>query len=215
MSVVLAIAATILCAVFVALHIASEHQGQKILGALSKILASASFLGVAWFVSAGASVYAKIVLGALALCAVGDVLLLSRATPAFLGGLVSFLLGHVALGGAFATLGLARGWMPAALLVLGAAGALVLRWLIPHVERPMKAPVLAYCAAISAMVALAVGAYGKGAPWIVPLGAALFYLSDLSVARDRFVKPGFVNRLWGLPVYYASTLLLAWSARAA
>jgi hypothetical protein len=40
------------------------------------------------------------------------------------------------------------------------------------------------------------------------------YLSDLSVARDRFVKPAFVNRLWGLPLYYASTVLIAWSARA-
>ena len=41
------------------------------------------------------------------------------------------------------------------------------------------------------------------------LGAVLFLLSDLSVARDRFVAPGFVNRLWGLPFYYGGQVLLA------
>lgn len=214
MSAILPWAASILCALFVALHIASEHQGQKILAAITKVLASASFLAVAWTVSAGATLYAKLVLGALAFCAIGDVLLLSRATPAFLGGLVSFLVGHVALAVAFTTLGLQRGWLPAALFVLGAIGARVIYWLLPHVEKKMKLPVLAYCTAISAMVALAFGAFGHGAKWLVPVGAVLFYLSDLSVARDRFVKPAFVNRLWGLPLYYASTVLIAWSARA-
>jgi uncharacterized membrane protein YhhN len=41
------------------------------------------------------------------------------------------------------------------------------------------------------------------------IGALAFFLSDLSVARNRFVAPGFVNRLWGLPLYYAAQLLLA------
>ena len=40
-------------------------------------------------------------------------------------------------------------------------------------------------------------------------GAALFYLSDLAVARQRFVAPGFENKLIGLPLYYAGQLLLA------
>jgi hypothetical protein len=29
------------------------------------------------------------------------------------------------------------------------------------------------------------------------------------VARDRFVSHQFVNRAWGLPLYYAAQLLLA------
>jgi uncharacterized membrane protein YhhN len=209
----LPLAATILCAVFVTLHVASEHQGQRVLGALSKVLASASFLGLAWTLGALGSGYGRFIFGALAFCAIGDVLLLSRAKPAFLGGLVSFLVGHVLLAVAFASLGLQRGWLPGALLVLGAIGARVLYWLMPHVEKPMKLPVLAYCSAISVMVGLAVAAFGKGAHWVVPVGATLFYASDLSVARDRFVKTAFVNRLWGLPAYYASTLFIAWSIR--
>jgi hypothetical protein len=40
-----------------------------------------------------------------------------------------------------------------------------------------------------------------------------FYLSDLAVARDRFVARAFVNRLWGLPLYYAAQILFAVSTR--
>jgi uncharacterized membrane protein YhhN len=204
-------AATGVCACFVLLHLGAERQGQRLLAGLSKLVASAAFLSVAWTLGAAKSGYGVTVLIALGLCAVGDALLLSREDRAFLGGLVSFLGGHVALAVAFGSLGSARGWIPGALLCLAGSTGGVLSWLLPHVERPMKAPVLAYCAVISVMVALAFGAFGAGAPWMIPAGAALFYLSDLAVARDRFVKPGFVNRAWGLPVYYFSTLLLAWS----
>jgi len=34
------------------------------------------------------------------------------------------------------------------------------------------------------------------------------------VVRDRFVSTGFVNRLWGLPLYYAAQLIIAWSIKA-
>ena len=42
-------------------------------------------------------------------------------------------------------------------------------------------------------------------------GAALFFVSDLAVARDKFVGASFLNRAWGLPAYYAGQLLIAWS----
>ena len=45
--------------------------------------------------------------------------------------------------------------------------------------------------------------------FVVALGALLFFASDLSVARDVFVHRTFVNRLWGLPLYYAAQLCLA------
>jgi hypothetical protein len=40
-------------------------------------------------------------------------------------------------------------------------------------------------------------------------------VSDLFVARDRFVQPGFVNRLLGLPLYYAAQAMLAISTASA
>jgi uncharacterized membrane protein YhhN len=47
----------------------------------------------------------------------------------------------------------------------------------------------------------------------IRLGAALFFASDLLVARDRFVRPGLANRLVGLPLYYAAQVLLALAVR--
>jgi hypothetical protein len=49
----------------------------------------------------------------------------------------------------------------------------------------------------------------------VLVGALLFFVSDLAVARDRFVSPGFANAAWGLPLYYAATLVLAATVRGA
>ena len=43
------------------------------------------------------------------------------------------------------------------------------------------------------------------------IGALLFFASDLAVARDKFVAPGVINKLWGLPAYYGGQLLLAWA----
>ena len=52
------------------------------------------------------------------------------------------------------------------------------------------------------------------ANWLAS-GAVLFFVSDLAVARDKFVGASFVNRAWGLPAYYAGQLLIAWSLRPA
>jgi uncharacterized membrane protein YhhN len=72
----------------------------------------------------------------------------------------------------------------------------------------MRAPVVAYLVVISAMVALAAGSAALGRPRLL-VGAVAFFVSDLSVARDRFVVPGFANRLWGLPLYYGAQLVFA------
>ena len=42
-------------------------------------------------------------------------------------------------------------------------------------------------------------------------GALLFYISDIFVARQRFLKAEFVNRLIGLPLYYGGQFMLAFS----
>jgi uncharacterized membrane protein YhhN len=79
----------------------------------------------------------------------------------------------------------------------------------------MKLPVLAYMTVISSMVALALGTVAAhGDPWIA-VGAIAFYLSDLAVAREKFVSPGWLNRLWGLPLYYGAQMVLSFAAGAA
>ena len=66
---------------------------------------------------------------------------------------------------------------------------------------------------------LVFGATHGGEPgWlgtVVLVGALLFTASDLSVARDRFVKQGYVNRLWGWPTYFVAQLVLAWTVATA
>ena len=43
-------------------------------------------------------------------------------------------------------------------------------------------------------------------------GAFSFYLSDIFVARQRFVQASFWNRLIGLPLYYLGQFQIAYTA---
>ncbi|MBN2125226.1 MAG: lysoplasmalogenase, partial [Deltaproteobacteria bacterium] len=133
----------------------------------------------------------------------------------FLLGLISFLIGHVFYVAAFLGLGKAGiRTLLGALVFCGVSGWVYL-WLSPHLGR-MKGPVLAYILVITAMVACACSVYERvDLPWgvrtLVLAGAIAFYLSDVFVARDRFVKNAFLNRLAGLPIYYAAQFMLAFS----
>ena len=75
----------------------------------------------------------------------------------------------------------------------------------------MRLPVQAYFVVIGCMAALACAVSGAGGPAVVAVGAIAFAASDIAVARDRFVRPGFANRAWGLPLYYLAQVLLALS----
>jgi uncharacterized membrane protein YhhN len=194
--------AIVVCALAQVPLLYAEHVDSLRLRAVVKPIASLAFVVV------GATTHAPpAVIVGLVLAMLGDVLLIpGGAGLSFLLGLGSFLAGHVA----YATSFLIRGVAP--LLTIGVLAALaivavpVARWLLPHVRDPkMRAPVIAYMIVITAMVALAAG---TRAPWIL-VGAVAFYLSDLSVARDRFVASGFANRLWGLPLYYAAQIVIA------
>jgi len=183
-----------------AIHLAAEARGAPLVRAAGKIGASLGFVALALSLGIEGT-FDRGILAGLVLSVLGDALLLSPRRPAFLGGLVAFLLAHVAYAVAFA--GVSRPLLGVALLVAAVTGA-VLRWLWPGLGG-MRAPVVAYCVVISAMLWLALGVARPE----VRFGALLFYLSDLLVARDRFVRPGFANRLVGLPLYYAGQLLLA------
>jgi uncharacterized membrane protein YhhN len=100
-------------------------------------------------------------------------------------------------------------WPLVILAPLALAGGGALTWLWLHLGR-RRIPVVAYIVAITAMVWGGMSVSWAGAlPWTAAAGAILFYLSDLAVARHRFVRPSFVNRAIGLPAYYVGQLLLA------
>jgi len=178
---------------------------------LFKMAASTSFVAIALSVGGLGNAYGRIVLVALVFSWVGDLLLTFTSRPAFVGGLVTFLLGHVAYSVAFGVLGVNAAIATAAAIVMSIVGFLVWRWLGPHAG-DMTSPVVAYIVVITVMVGMAFAAFGAGATVIIPIGAVLFYASDIAVARNQFVAPGVVNRMWGLPLYYLAQVLLASTA---
>lgn len=214
------IPATIVCALACGLLVIGEFLSNDRLRWIAKPLASVAFIAV------GVAALRKnpslteldlaVVVG-LALGAIGDVALLSE--HGFLAGLGSFLLGHVAYVVAVGTLIPPSQWFHAAGVIAFlpiAIGVIVLAWLWPRLGK-LRVAVICYVVVIVAMVIGAIALFRArdipAAPdrSLFAAGAVMFFASDLAVARDKFVAKGFINRVWGLPVYYAAQLLIAWS----
>jgi len=200
----------VVCAVAVTGLLVAEARGSQRGLWLTKPVASLAFLWVALAAGALESTYGRWVLLGLALCLAGDLLLIPKERKAaFRAGVFAFLAGHVAFSVAFLGLPIDPLGLAVAAVVLALALAAVLRWLSPSVTADMVLPVRAYMLVIGIMSALACGVTAAGGPWQVAVGALAFTASDVSVARDRFVRHEFMNRAWGLPLYYAAQLLIA------
>jgi uncharacterized membrane protein YhhN len=151
----------------------------------------------------------------LILCFWGDVFLALPGMKWFRAGLVAFLLGHLLYGAAFSRLAPGAAWISSGSPAILAASAGAYFWLRPNLGE-MHIPVTAYILVITVMALGALAVYDQpGLPWLgralIFQGAVLFYLSDLFVARDQFIKKEFLNRLIGLPLYYGGQFLLAFS----
>jgi uncharacterized membrane protein YhhN len=159
--------------------------------------------------------YYRLILTGLIFCLGGDVFLALPRQKMFLCGLVSFLLGHVFYVVAFFYMaGINQGsGLGLALSVIASGG--VFLWLRPHLGA-MKIPVVFYIVVITAMVVGACSVLASSGLAIcgrilVFSGALGFYVSDLFVARQRFLETEFFNRLIGLPLYYSGQFMLAFS----
>ena len=200
----------LLCSLAVAGLLWAERRGSSTGLWLTKPIASLAFIWVGLAAGALETTYGQLILLGLVLCLLGDLLLIPHDRPAvFRAGVFAFLLGHVAYSAAFLTrpldpFGLAAG---AVLLAVVVGGTLL--WLGSRLPRDMVWPVRVYMVVIGVMATLACGVTAAGGPWAVAVGALAFTASDISVARDRFVQHEFLNRAWGLPLYYAAQLLLA------
>lgn len=116
-----------------------------------------------------------------------------------------FLLAHVLFVIAFIMSGLnRRNTLWATLLTLPSLG--ILAWLLPQVEESMRVLVIAYTLVITVMVITAAGTRR-----LVFVGAVIFYISDIFVARWRFVDHDPINALICYPLYYTACLILAYS----
>jgi uncharacterized membrane protein YhhN len=159
--------------------------------------------------------YFYIILVGFIFCLGGDIFLALPQERMFLFGLVSFLLGHVFYVICFFYVADLNPWTWSGCVVGLIISGVVFFWLRPHLGT-MLIPVIAYIIVITVMVVGAFTVVGDaGFPvtgrLMVIFGAVSFYISDLFVARDRFLKLEFTNRILGLPLYYAGQFLLAFS----
>ncbi|GKY87251.1 lysoplasmalogenase [Sinisalibacter aestuarii] len=147
--------------------------------------------------------------------ALGDFALSRKGEAAFLYGLASFALAHIAYILLFLVLSAAPLWaafslQPVLAVALLVHGVLAEIWLVPHVDR-LRWPVRLYVVAITLM-GLAVLTLPLGA---VTLGALFFIASDTMLAVQLF-RLGGDNPLtgplgWGVWVFYVigQALILA------
>jgi uncharacterized membrane protein YhhN len=80
----------------------------------------------------------------------------------------------------------------------------------------MLIPVLLYILVITVMASGAWAVFWKSSfqisgRMLILVGSLCFYFSDLFVARNKFIKEEYRNRLIGLPFYYSGQFLLAFS----
>ncbi len=183
---------------------------------LTKPLLSVLFIVTAMIQPHADTPYYPLVLTGLLLCLIGDVcLIFSSSRKVFTAGLAAFLAGHILYVAAFVTLGVTGPLVWAAALICLGLSTCVFLWLRPHLGE-MRIPVIAYIVIITAMVICAAALMNNpdldpAARALVFGGALLFYVSDIFVARQRFVTKAFVNRAAGLPLYYAGQFMIAFS----
>jgi uncharacterized membrane protein YhhN len=151
----------------------------------------------------------------LIFCLIGDVCLALPQEKAFMGGLVVFLIGHIFYIFSFSSLSQIHQWISAGLFIIFGLSALIFLWLRPHLKS-MLIPVLLYIVVITVMLSGAWAVFLKS-PFhvfgrtLLLAGSLCFYVSDIFVARDKFIKEEYRNRLFGLPLYYTGQFLLAFS----
>lgn len=211
LNVIITLAASILLAGLLyfekANHLKGKLPTKTVLSCLFIVTALVQFHPIAGY-------YYVLLIG-LIFCLSGDVFLALPRKSMFLFGLVSFLLGHVFYVVCFFGLADLSLWTWFGAGIGSIVSGVVFLWLRPHLGSLLM-PVIAYIVVITLMLIGAWTVLGDAAVnftgrLLIFFGAVSFYISDLFVARDRFLKTEFINRLAGLPLYYFGQFLLAFS----
>lgn len=205
----------VLAVIFLAGLLYFEKNGNQPGKLPTKTLLSCLFIFTALVQAHPIPGYYYLLLVGLIFCLGGDVFLALPQDRMFLMGLVSFLLGHVFFVVCFFYVADVSQWTWIGGLVGLLVSGPVFWWLRPHLGS-MLIPVIAYIIVITGMFVGAWTVLGDAklsyaGRLLVLIGAVSFYLSDIFVARDRFLKSEFSNRLIGLPLYYCGQFLLAFS----
>lgn len=178
-------------------------------GVLRQLLGAAStaFVLVAVAGQTERRTYRRWIVVALGFCWLGDIL----GPKSFLTGVAMFLLAHLAFVVAFAAAGLNRRRLLGSMLAVAVIGGASTLWILPRVPESQRPYIWIYSIVLTAMLGVAGGTWGAGSRGLVPLAAALFFVSDLCLAQTAFLGGGSAWTMAGYPVYYAACLLFAWS----
>lgn len=170
------------------------------------VVASTAFVAMALVSNALRSGYGRWMLLGLIGCWLGDVLGL---TAGFVPGALAFLVAHLFFIAAFLGVGITWERFGLGLGASALASLAALAWLWPHLSTGDHALVLGYVAVIMLMVTFAAGASKGPRGRLLLLGAIIFYVSDLFVARWEYVGGGRENAYFCYSLYYTACLLLA------
>jgi uncharacterized membrane protein YhhN len=156
----------------------------------------------AWLLHAEQTAAGRWLLVALALCLVGDVLLLSHTDRAFGAGLVAFLLAHLAFVAVVVSMPRRDPVWAGVGITVVVVGLVIWRLLWPLARRARGegGPPTAYALVLGAFVALA---WWSGHV-LLGVGASLFLVSDAVLAAIRFWRPVPGGRLVVMVGYHAA-----------
>jgi len=157
--------------------------------------------------------FARLTVAGILLSVIGDVALLSESDTAFQLGLVAFLAAHVVYIVANLKVAVWSPWIwPAALVVVLATVILLRLVRPPHVV--LRAATIVYGVAISAMVISSFATIGGPLRWapLAAVGSVLFYVSDASLAINRFHRPIPHVAYLAIGVYWLGQLGIALAA---
>jgi uncharacterized membrane protein YhhN len=191
--------------------VVSEYYNFKIGEYIFKPVAASSFVFISFKLGAFESGYGCLILFSLVLCAVGDILLLSRKLRiSFFCGMLVFAIAHLSFSLAF----IKSGTFDFASLVtflplIMILGCINFMYLLPKVPHKFKPFILLYGLAIFMMITSAYTFMYEQK--LILIAATFFVLSDIFVAKDRFIKRSTKNALLITPLYFAAQGLFAFS----
>ena len=189
--------------------------GLRVLFYIGKPLATSAIIALALCLHSDEPRYRRSIVVGLCFGLLGDVLLMLHGEAAFMAGLGSFLVGHIAYLHAYRQRAplFSAAW-PFVLYALLAG--VVLAWLWSFLPVDLRVPVVVYVALLATMAAQAAVVWWRrrdAASASAALGGACFLASDAVLAIDRFAIPFAAASALLLILYWAAQTLIALSVR--
>lgn len=192
-------------------HLVAEYRGPRALAYVAKPLTTVLLVIVATLGDGADSRYRMLIVAGLVCSLAGDVFLMLPGDR-FIAGLVSFLFAHVFYIIAF-TQGAAFGARPLLGVPFFIAAEIVLAFLWPQLGK-LRVPVIVYVVALVAMAwqaSVRAAVVGGTPALLAAIGAALFVVSDATLAVDRFRGKFHLAQAVIMTTYVAAQMLIAMS----